>query len=203
MAASIRAVARICVTVPANTHGQNASPGRGNGIPVKTSTPASRTSANGNPNRKRTWVAPRVPSVTISSRCMALRAVWLAAAMIVNAAQSHGTSTMRNSGGSFDSLRRPFRRDHVIHVHVVGELPAVEKDVVGHAALVDHPQPAALQHGFEFGGRDELVPPMRAARQPAQYIFGADDGKREALERAVEGRRDHQPAGRHPAGAAT
>jgi len=91
------AVARICVIVPASTHGQNASRGLGNAIPAKTSTPASKTRAKGNPNRNRTCVAPRVPSVTMSSRCMALRAVWLAAATIVNAAQSQGRSTMKDS----------------------------------------------------------------------------------------------------------
>ena len=43
---------------------------------------------------------------------------------------------------------------------------------------------------------------MRAARQPAQHIFGADDREREALERAVDGGGDHQPAGPHHLGAA-
>src|SRR5262249_25355320 len=156
MAASISAVARICVTVPASTHGQNARTGRGNVIPVNRSTPASISSANGKPNRKRTCVAPRVPSVTISSRCMALRAVWLAAATIVNAAQSQGRSTIRFSvGGSL--LGAPLGRDHVIHVHVVGELPAVEQKVVNNTARVDRPQAAALQHGFELVRCDEFI----------------------------------------------
>ena len=44
--------------------------------------------ANGKPNRKRTWVAPTVPSVAVSSRCMALRAVCAAAAISVKTAQS-------------------------------------------------------------------------------------------------------------------
>src|SRR5438105_221381 len=50
--------------------------------------PNRKRSANGNPNRKRTWVAPTVPSVAVSSRCAALRTVWLAAAMTVNNAHS-------------------------------------------------------------------------------------------------------------------
>src|ERR1043166_1238002 len=166
MAASIRAVARICVTVPASTHGQNAMPGRGNGIPVNRRTPTRKTSANGNPNRKRTCVAPSVPSFTMSSRCIALRAVWLAATTMVNAAQSQGTSAMRDSDDA-DLLGRARRREHVIHVHVVGELPAVEENVVDHAAFIDHPQAVALQRGLELVGRDDSVPLMRAARQPA------------------------------------
>ena len=52
-------------------------------------TPGRKTnSANGKPNRKRTWVAPTVPSVAVSSRCMALRAVCAAAAIRVKTAQS-------------------------------------------------------------------------------------------------------------------
>ncbi len=88
MAESISAVAAIWVKAPANTHGQNASPGCGRAEPVTSSTPARNTSANGKPNRKRTWVAPTVPSVAVSSRCMALRAVCAAAAISVKTAQS-------------------------------------------------------------------------------------------------------------------
>ena len=33
-----------------------------------------------------------------------------------------------------------------------------------------------------FLGRDQLVKLVGAARQPAQHIFGADDGKRKALQ---------------------
>jgi hypothetical protein len=50
--------------------------------------PNRKSSANGNPNRKRTWVAPTVPRVAVSSRCMALRAVCAAAAINVKTAQS-------------------------------------------------------------------------------------------------------------------
>ena len=68
------------------------------------STPARNTSANGNPNRKRTWVAPTVPSVAVSSRCMALRAVWLKAATTVNSAQSHDESSIDQAGFSAVSM---------------------------------------------------------------------------------------------------
>ena len=72
MAASISAVAAICASAPSSTQGQNASGGRGSAAPVAISTAARKTSANGNPNRKRTWVAPTVPSVAVE---LALRRV--------------------------------------------------------------------------------------------------------------------------------
>ena len=88
MVASIVAVATICAPAPSTTHGQNKAGGLGNGRPVARSTTARNTSANGNPNRKRTWVAPTVPSAAVNSRCMALRAVCPAAASSVKGTQS-------------------------------------------------------------------------------------------------------------------
>src|SRR3954463_1125136 len=60
----------------------------GGRAPVARNTQAKKISANGKPNRKRTCVAPTVPSVAVSSRCIALRAVWPAAASTVKTAQS-------------------------------------------------------------------------------------------------------------------
>ena len=57
--------------------------------------PARKMSAKGDPNRKRTWVAPTVPSLAVSSRWVALRAVWAAAAMMVKTAQSQPPSDTR------------------------------------------------------------------------------------------------------------
>ena len=88
MVASISAVAAICAPAPSITHGQNDSPGCGSDAPLHISTAARNTSANGKPNRKRTCVAPTVPRLAVSSRCMALRTVWLNAAMTVKTAQS-------------------------------------------------------------------------------------------------------------------
>ena len=82
------AVAAICVKAPASTQGQNIAGGRGRLSPSAMVTPARNSSANGKPNRKRTCVAPTVPSVAVSSRCMALRAVCAAAAISVKTAQS-------------------------------------------------------------------------------------------------------------------
>ena len=90
MAASIKAVAATCAKAPSITHGQKVHPGRGNGTLVTNMITARKTSAKGKPNRKRTWVAPTVPSVTVSSRCMALRRVWAKAAIMVKTAQSQG-----------------------------------------------------------------------------------------------------------------
>src|SRR5262245_29844072 len=41
---------------------------------------------------------------------------------------------------------------------------------------------------------DEPVPAMGADRQPAQHVFGADDGKHVGLERAIDGGEQHQSA---------
>jgi len=50
-------------------------------------------------------------------------------------------------------------------------------------------------------GSDEFLPSVGAAGQPAQHVFGAHDGERKALERAVEGCGDHEPAGPDHVGA--
>jgi hypothetical protein len=88
MTDSMVAVAAICVPAPAITQGQYAKGVCGRPSPVTSMTPANRISAKGKPNKKRTWVAPTVPSVAVSSRCMALRAVCAAAAISVKTAQS-------------------------------------------------------------------------------------------------------------------
>src|SRR5947199_859272 len=92
------AVAAIWVKAPVSTQGQNTCDGLGNSAPIVVSTPARKRSANGKPNRKRTWVAPTVPSLAVSSRCVALRTVCAAAAMIVNSAQSHEGSNIGTAG---------------------------------------------------------------------------------------------------------
>src|SRR4051794_17125175 len=88
IAASISAVAAICASAPSSTQGQKFGLGCGRPRPLAISTAARNNNANGNPNRNRTCVAPAVPSFAVNSRCMALRAVWQAAAMIVKTAQS-------------------------------------------------------------------------------------------------------------------
>src|ERR1041385_9257098 len=93
MVASINAVATICASAPSSTQGQNTAGGAGSDNPVVVTTTIKNTIAKGNPNRKRTWVAPTVPSAAVSSRCMALRAVWPAAASSVKGIQRRLVST--------------------------------------------------------------------------------------------------------------
>ena len=83
MAASISAVAAICASAPSSTQAQKIAGGRGSATPVASSTTARKTSANGSPNRKRTWVAPTVPSVVGQ---LALRGV------------AHGLARRRDDG---------------------------------------------------------------------------------------------------------
>src|SRR5262249_17878697 len=180
-------------------------------------------SANGSPNRKRTWVAPAGPSVAVSSRWVALRTVWPAAAITVNNAQSQLASgiccSLRHARACRGHPRLRWRKknvdarhkaghdgvlcsqlfpslrlgggEHVVHVHVAGELPAVGEKIVDDAGLADQREAALLERDLELVRGHELVPLMRAARQPAQHVFGPDDREREALERAVDGGDDH------------
>jgi hypothetical protein len=44
-------------------------------------------------------VAPQVPSGPVNDRCIALRATWPSAAMMVKGIQSEATESMENTGG--------------------------------------------------------------------------------------------------------
>src|ERR1700733_13531953 len=88
MAMSISAVAAICAPAPSITQGQKLKDGRGSGTPVTSKTPIRDSNAKGKPNRERTWVAPTVPRLVVSSRCIALRKVWKNAAVTVKTIQS-------------------------------------------------------------------------------------------------------------------
>src|SRR5262249_16386856 len=178
----------ICRPAPTTIHGTNARPGTGGARSSAIATPLRNTSANGSPNRKRTCVAPTVPSVVVNERCVALRTVWAKAAINVNTAHTQPAWIMAASVARL----RPSGDQHVVDVHVGRELPAVGDQVVDHAGLVHHREAALLERDLELVRRDELVPLMRAARQPAQHVFGAHDGEREALQRAVDGGCDHQ-----------
>ena len=88
MASSISPVARIWLSAPSNSHGQNAVVGQGTASPVAASTTAKNTTENGKPNRKRILVAPQVPSGAVNCRCIALRATCPSAAVMVKGIQS-------------------------------------------------------------------------------------------------------------------
>ena len=62
-------------------------------------------------------------------------------------------------------------------------------------ALTDHLQVTALYRGFQLHWRDEFVPLVRPARQPAQHILSADYGKCETLQSTIERGCDHQAGG--------
>src|ERR1700694_5553285 len=96
----------------------------------------------------------------------------------------------------------PLRHHHVVHVHVRRDAPFVGERAVDHAGLLGDGELVVGEVTGEFVGGDELVPLMGAARQPAQYILGADDGERKALPVAVDGRDHHHAAGLEHRGAA-
>src|SRR3954447_11743818 len=64
------------------------------GSPVAIITTAKKMIENGKPNRKRILVAPQVPSGPVNDRCIALRATWPSAAMMVKGIQSEATVNM-------------------------------------------------------------------------------------------------------------
>ena len=70
--------------------------------------------------------------------------------------------------------------------------PASERIVV-EAGDVDHLEPGCTRPLAEFGRADELVVRVRAGRQQAQHVLGAEDGHRVGLQRPVQ-RRDEDVA---------
>src|SRR6266446_5985336 len=94
MASSIMPVPTIWLSAPSRSHGQNAGVGHGKGSPDTPKTTAKNTSENGKPNRKRILVAPQVPSGPVNDRCIALRATWPRAAMMVKGIQSVATENI-------------------------------------------------------------------------------------------------------------
>src|SRR5262245_48818153 len=92
-------VPTIWLSAPSSSHGQNAAVGHGSGSPVTTITTRKKTIENGKPNRKRILVAPQVPSGPVNDRCIALRATWPSAAMMVKGIQREATESMGNTDG--------------------------------------------------------------------------------------------------------
>src|SRR5260370_18040771 len=217
MATSISPVARIWLSAPSNSHGQNAAVGHGTWSPVAASTTAKNTIENGKPNRKRILVAPQVPSGPVNCRCIALRATCPSAAVMVKGIQSVAMENMGSGmegliGGTLriigtvkvaaravncqDCMRHPPHRrrlnplghHHVVHVDVGGEAPAIDEGMIDHASLFGAGALVVRQVLREFVGCDELVPLMGAARQPAQDVFHSDDSHLTALTGARYGR---------------
>src|SRR5256885_9451760 len=98
MTTSIRPVETIWLSAPSKSHGQNEAVGHGRRSPLTISTTARKTSENGKPKRKRILVAPQVPSGLVNDRCIALRATWPSAAMMVKGIQSVATESMGSTG---------------------------------------------------------------------------------------------------------
>jgi hypothetical protein len=96
----------------------------------------------------------------------------------------------------------PCRRQHVVHRRVARQLQVAGPQVERDAAHVQQGQPAGGERRTGLGRRHEAAPLVGAARQQAQDILRRDDGIGEALDRAVDGGQDHQPARLHQFGAA-
>src|SRR6478735_7315185 len=98
IASSINPVATIWLGAPSNSHGQKAAVGHGTLSPGTATTTTKKMIENGKPNRKRILVAPHVPSGPVNDRCIALRATWPSAAMMVKGIQSEATVNMGRTG---------------------------------------------------------------------------------------------------------
>src|SRR6185295_5620315 len=99
MATSIKPVARIWLSAPSSSHGQKPAVGHGTPSPVTATTSTKKMIENGKPNRKRILVAPQVPSGPVNERCIALRATWPSAAMMVKGIQSEATVNILGDTG--------------------------------------------------------------------------------------------------------
>src|SRR6202046_4014647 len=121
MATSISPVATIWLSAPSISHGQNTGAGHGTWSPVATSTAAKNTIENGKPNRKRILVAPQVPSGSVNDRCIALRATWPSAAMMVKGIQS---VAIENIGEEF-RLATGGNRGHGAGRYLSGQQPGL------------------------------------------------------------------------------
>src|SRR4249920_2838647 len=99
IASSIKPVATIWLSAPSSNHGQNTAVGHGMRSPLTATTIAKNRIENGKPNRKRILVAPQVPSGPVSDRCIALRATWPSAAVMVKGIQSEAMENIGVTGG--------------------------------------------------------------------------------------------------------
>src|SRR5216684_2630017 len=87
-------VPTIWLSAPSNSQGQNVAVGHGTLSPDTAITTAKNRIEKGKPNRKRILVAPQVPSGPVSERCIALRATWPSAAVMVKGIQSEAMENM-------------------------------------------------------------------------------------------------------------
>ena len=98
-----------------------------------------------------------------------------------------------------DQARRgPLEAHHVIDVEIArGEPPFVAERAVDDAHRIGQGEAVRADRRRHLRGLQEAAPVMGPRLQPAQQIFGPEDGKGEGFRRPVEGREDEQPAGRH------
>src|SRR5260370_30065275 len=87
-----------------------------------------------------------------------------------------------------------FRDRYVVHCCIARDLPSVGEKIIDNSSLVYDAQPLTLERRLELVRSHELIPSVRAAGQPAQDVFGAENRQGETLECTVEHRRDHEAA---------
>ena len=94
--------------------------------------------------------------------------------------------------------RGPLEAHHVIDVEIArGEPPFVAERAVDDAHGIRQGEAVRAHRRRHLRGLQEAAPVMGPRLQPAQQIFGPENGEGEGFRRPVEGRDDEQPAGRH------
>src|SRR5207249_5710078 len=170
-------VPTIWLSAPSSSHGQNETVGTGRWSPDTASTTAKKTIENGNPNRKRILVAPQMPSGPVNCRCIALRATWPSAAVMVKGIQSVAMANMwgiltgwkpphragRESNGQpaglhatpplVSSLRKAGTTEGPLH-HLFGDHHVVHVHVGGEAPFVGE---RAIHHTGLFDDDEPVV----------------------------------------------
>src|SRR5258705_2651979 len=83
-------------------------------------------------------------------------------------------------------LRLTNASQQIVDVAIWAEAVALSDRVVGHADQLVGPQPARAAIARELGGLDEALVVVRALRQEAKQVLGADHGEEIGLRIAVE-----------------
>ena len=99
------------------------------------------------------------------------------------------------------SNRRLLGGEHVVDAGVAAQPVAPRHRVVLHAAGMAQVEAGGAAVRGQFARPDQLLVLVRAARQHAEHVLGADDREQEGLQVAVDGREEHPAAGLDEVGA--
>src|SRR5438105_6312360 len=114
-------------------------------------------------------------------------------------AVSASVPSKSNSAARAGRLLVTHAAQEIVDVAIALEPVAAAERVVGHADELGAAQARVARPARKLRGLDEAQVVVRAARQQAQEVFGADYREKIALRIAVDGREEHVPARPHQA----